>query len=659
MMISPIDVLVAFFLLTFLVLPTGYLASRIFFSKWHQAQYMVPFIMISMMLGTILVIPIWWTLGLLSYNIITLIIVPLASLAIILISTRKSLSKESIASVFSSAKTDANKFFLVLSLISFGYIVFTTLTLAWAEPGDPWAHSVFVTLIIQNGKIPSSFLPLVSHGIHYPVAYHTLAASLWLLAGLVPGKGLLLVASFSLAMIPIISSWWCYARTESYLAALISFVFTFFYSNLSVELSLWGYYFNGSYTILTACFIPVISILLIDKTTRGIDSIDLKTLSFLVMLCYIAFITYPVFILVPGFIIVMIMIQKVFFGDGLKSKLTLRAPNTSEVLFIICSILIAVFVLYLYVYTDYLYYIHLLFIGSGNESQVGQLHNYYLEPAYFLDPFVFLISCSLFIASLLGLSKNSKSLFFIAITVFQIVCYLSIIPIIHDSFLFILQPQRFLMLISILAFVLTPEAFRKVKQKISDRDERWEIIVIKKWNLTRIKILSIIVLIISCIFISPSIVSHFSGAYAIRAGSFQNSEAWKNDAAGIQWMVENIDENDLILNFQTYSDFYIPSFGLLNVVYARPTNETLGLALYNVWNSTNNETLVYSLLQEYGIDYIYLAGYWAMIDIVHYIYHAQLRPYFVSNYTSYFNSYDFLQIRFHKGACIVYEVVGL
>ncbi len=658
-MINPIDVLVAFFLLTFLVLPPGYLASRAFFSKWHQVQYVVPFVMISMVLGTILVIPIWWTLSLMSYNIITLIAVPLVSLVIILIQNNKFLNKESTISFFHSAKTKENKFFLVLSLVSFGYIAFTTLTLAWVEPGDPWAHSVFVTLIVQNGKIPTTFLPLVSDGIHYPFAYHMLAASLWSLAGLVPGKGLLLVASFSIALIPILVAWWCYARTKSYQAALISFFFTFFYSSFGVEYSLWGYYFNGSYTVITAALIPIISILLIDKTARGIESIDLKTLSFLVILCYIAFITYPVFILVPGFVILLIMIQKGFFVVRWKSRLTLRTPETLEVLFVFCSVLIGAFLLYLYTYTDYLYYIHLLFIGSGEESQIGQLHNYYLEPAYFLDPFVILISCSLFIASILGIRKNTKSLFFIVIIVFQIVWYLSIIPIIHDSFLFILQPQRFLVLISILAFVLTPEAFRKVKQKISDRDESWEIIVIKKLNVTRIKTLSVIVLIISIILISPSIVCHFSGTYAIRAGSFQNSETWKNDAAGIQWLVENTDEDDLILNFQTYSDFFIPSFGLLNVVYARPTNETMGFALYNVWNSTENETLVYSLLQEYDIDYIYLAEYWGMVDVINHVYHAQLRPYYVANYTSYFNSYTFLEIRFQQGYCFVYEVVGL
>ncbi len=656
-MIIMMDIIVGFCWLLFLAAPPGYLISKALFLDWCRPEYVIPFCAVAIMLGLVVDITIWWTVGLVSFNFITLLIVPVVSLGAILVHNREHLGRSAVASKLRSCRTKPNAFFLALSLVSFGYIVFTTLTLAWAEPGDPWAHSVFATMIVQNGRIPTTLLPLLDEALYYPVGYHTMPAALSLLAGMPPGKGLLIVASFSVAFMPIAVAWWSYIRTESYKASLMSFLFTYFYSYLGVEYSLWGYYFNGTYTVITAVFIPVLALLAIDASTRQPKKINLKTVSFLIFSCYAALITYPVFILIPGLLILIPLVQKLSFLRNGIPRLRLRMPSKPEALFAAFSTMIASFVVFLYFCTDYLYFIQLLFINTGQESQAAQLHNYYVQPAYFFDPFVILVSVSLLAATLLGLRQNRKSPFYIALCIIQVGWYLSIIPAIHDSILFILQPQRFLLVVSIVSFALTPQVFRDLKQSRYMKSEKWNRTVITRHGITRIETLFIVTVVTSFIFISPSLLYQFSGHYAIRAATFQNSETWKNDAAGIRWLVENTDKHDLILNFQTYSDLFMPSFGLLNVVYARPSNESLGLALYRVWNSTQNETLVYSLLKEYGIHYVYLAGFWAMVDVVNHVYRAEPRPYNAQNYTSFFDSYSFLTLRFQQGACRVYEVV--
>jgi len=626
-LITVIGFLISFILLTVLVLPAGHLVLSRIRPSWKTEATIIPYLVASTATGLVITLPVWWIISLIAFNPITVLGVPAFFLALVIHSELPALRVPGWKDRIHQVVSRTNAIFIMLHMISLIYIGAIILYAGWATPGDPWVHSTFVTLIVQNGRIPTSLLPLLNEPIHYPVAFHLLPAALWVLGGILPGEGLLLVAGFAISLIPVLVAWWTYSRTESYLACVLAYLFSHFYSSLGVEYSLWGYFFNGTYAILVAVLIPMVCLIILEATLRDTGRLDLRTVFLLFLLAFGAWVTYPVFVVVPALIIALGVIQQLIHRARTGTRFLLGRPSQGSVFFILASGALLALGLLLLLTTDYFYYFTSAFISSGEGSQISHLRsNYYASPIYFLDPMAILLHGGLLISTIVGLQKSRGSIFLWTLAIIQAVFYLSEVPLFHDMILFIVQPQRFLVLVAALAFVFAPGAIMKVAEATGNGSRRQIRIPVWKNGRTRVDSRKAAVVFISIVLILPSLVPHASFYFARKSSGFQVSSEWADDQQGILWLKENANGDDLILNSQTYSDFYFPSFGVLNVVYARPCNETVGVILFQIWTDPTNETLVRTLLEHHSIDYVYVSSYWAMIDVVHHIYTSEWKP---------------------------------
>ena len=103
-------------------------------------------------------------------------------------------------------------------------------TLGWAPPNDSIRHAMYVSLILSNLRTTTSYLPISPVPLNfwsYPRGFYGLPSSLSFVSGIYPGQSILIVGAAIVALIPPLFYTTTLMRTRSIIAAIFSFILTF------------------------------------------------------------------------------------------------------------------------------------------------------------------------------------------------------------------------------------------------------------------------------------------------------------------------------------------------------------------------------------------------------------------------------------------------
>ena len=154
----------------------------------------------------------------------------------------------------------------------------------------------------------------------------------------------------------------------------------------------------------------------------------------------------------------------------------------------------------------------------------------------------------------------------------------------------------------------------------------------------------------------PVLPTHFLGRYLSGSNWYLGNERFIADLNGIMWLRENSGSEDLILNYQSYSDLFFHAAQVYNVVFSRPTNVSRAEILESIWQNPLNETFVEELLSFYNIKWIYVSSDPRMVDAIHNNATRCDKPFTPAFYIQTFTSYPFLSQTFLDGNCSVFRV---
>ncbi|MDH5401695.1 MAG: hypothetical protein OEY49_04315, partial [Candidatus Heimdallarchaeota archaeon] len=212
--------------------------------------------------------------------------------------------------------------------------------------------------------------------------------------------------------------------------------------------------------------------------------------------------------------------------------------------------------------------------------------------------------------------KDKTSIFLIKLSVplilasfiWDIFLYFKVYP---SFFIFIFTPHRFLISLFYIYMLSLFLIIQRILVLI-DNMPSLSYIQIKKCRLRRSTIIKLIILLIIYLCLIPSVYFHkiYTGHYNIWKDNF---EKYNSDVEMINWMKENLNEGDLILN-DMHTGLWIPTiWPESNVTYRSvPSffiyNQTIESEVYHILNPSLDNRSRIELFLKFNVSYIYLGS---------------------------------------------------
>jgi hypothetical protein len=510
----------------------------------------------------------------------------------------------------------------------------------WPPVGDiTSSHGPLTSLILFLGKIPATYSPFNGLAVHTPLGFHITAGSMSMLFNIYPAEAVFLFGAAILILIPSCLYSLSFIITKSYEVSILAFFSAYLISSASLEQWLFGYFFNGPYPNLFG-FLSVIIFCVVE--TFDIKSVN-KTL-FLAIITLFQLLTYPTFAI---FSVIYLLITRGKNLTNIKSHLyPLRIKLFGLV--ILCSTIVF-----------FLIFGHSLlrFISVNSSSLFGGTWEGYLIPSSFLYDNV--IGLSVLVAAVLSVisvykKPSSKLALFYLIIFLPLLVSVLFKPL--SFYLSILLPIRSVMIDAILAWVVIAEFIHSYWNNI-------EAIIPNRFNVIRRNniTLKILCLVIVAVVFFPSLYAQFSFNTTNNWDWFSKESSFSPDFHALEWINNNVNSSQLILNDGSYESLYLESLGIKNLAFFFWANRTDGTfnEMYQVWDHPNNSTLVKGILQKYSIDYVFVSSDPQFLNDFGGTGPEYNKTAFTSGqYIQIFDNYSFLNKTFQYQNSTVYQVIN-
>lgn len=652
----PLDIILLtygfLFILTFL---PGYSCLLLLSNEAKSREYLIPHMLLSMALGVSIVLPFWWLISLFSFGVFEFMMVPFVLTALFLLANwinRRRLDGENRSNsvgplgVFRSKQ---NAVFLIMAILAFIHFALTASYLSWPQIGDPWFHGRYILMIVDQGHLPTDFLPYDSAPLNYPLGFHLVAAGLTATMNQVPGITMILFASFVMALITMLPPYLVYRRTESSLYAFGAFLLCFFIHSVSyAQNSVYLNFLNGTYPVLVGLLMVLVCVTIAEFPSSETHYVTASRFLTISVITAGAFVTYPSFALVTGLIMLSCysrQIASLFFYIPERLFGPEKARSTIFVILLVLSF--GIMAVLLLLVGPFAYIINNL---SHDRS------SYMLIPSTYFDASITIPITFIAFLGAIGELKagkyHSTSLLF---AVLLIATLLSMNSLLFELGLQFLFPTRMMLVLQLwtytylFSFIATYG--KDVVPSLTRTVYGFRIVTQRNY-----RTLSFILVLVA---ITPSLLGLVSYEIQRNSAWFTGGEQFEDDLAGAFYIKDNLDYGSLILNDQTDSDWFLPSSGIPNVVFTYPMNDSSlsrGLEFELFWQDPGNESLARSLLSKYRVEGIYLSSQIHHRRLIVWNSTLGFRPFTPAEYRAMLLDYGFLVEVFRQGNCSVFIV---
>lgn len=459
--------------------------------------------------------------------------------------------------------------------------------LKWAMPGDLIAHGYLTSLIVYDKQVPTTFEPISNSSMYYPTGLHVFVANVVELSGIFSAEVLLVIGAISVMLIAMFVFSLTYFLTRSTLLSLLPFL-SIFYINQAGDLTSYitGYFYNGPYPNLVGYLLALLMIFL---TLLFKKSSFPWILSFLVSASALLFV-YPSFFSIIGLICSIPFVYSVISNTKQKSWSRWEKLSILSAFVILASVFLRDSLPIL------LNYLPKSTLGSGFGQTAGPLSD---EATQFILTFGLIVA-------LYNLAKREMRLLYISLVEIVVVILVFVSSYFQLSYLTLVEPQRLLPLIWVVSFLIIASFVQTIIQRISLA----EINLVKKTGkFTGMEFQTkAIAIILFIIVLLPSFANAAQFGIANRMGYYGQSSAFEQDYNVSQWICKNIPSGSIILNDESWSGWFLPSYCFQLVIYHYFPHPDKFADANLIWAQEQNATLVKAILLELHIQYIFVTG---------------------------------------------------
>jgi hypothetical protein len=538
-------------------------------------------IIVSFMLGTVFIspfVPLILSIGSLTFLLFLNII-------------KKEDRIFSIHGLFSNNQTLGNVFCIIMIVVLFVSFARIPISTQWPPAGDAIFHSMFTSLTIYKGHIPTDVKPLDPFPFPYPSGYHIFSADLSLLLNLNAAEAVYILATYITVLISALLFTLSYLLTKSYWISLpIPFSILVMHNTELPDRWISGYLASGAFPNLFA-FMAVIAVIVLAQISYNRRNAISTITTILLIISITMFVTYPHFLFhIIIFIGVYWIAQRVDEHIGLKSvfdgnkiiralsKLSFTAwssqsrpsddsthdvPRKATPL-AVTSLITNSRKNFLMLSTSLIVLSSFIVVSVSG----GLLSFYYRLLTFNLEDFA-QHSSDYYLDSSIVIKNFLSDDFFAILLVFAIVSSIVIIVFKKKTFplfagfilliisieagLNLIYPQRSLALVAALAW---PIIAYNISECTKIRKFR------AKARIIRYLVISGFIFV-AFYFEMPHLLYQVPETKA--SGFFLKDVNELYDTAA--WLKNNVKSNDLILNDRSYASFYFDAFGIFNLTH--------------------------------------------------------------------------------------------
>lgn len=678
------ELIIGYLVIISLSVPYGLLISRYLYPSFLQKSNVTIVFFISILLGIPFLVGILWIVSQLSFSIVTVILIGIISYLVLGIAIIRYPFVLSESNGCHSARVLSTEsiVFAILMIISLGYYGITAIYLGWPQVGDPWRVGTMVSLIIENGHLPSTYEPISNSTMGYPLGFPLVCAAVSITSGCIPAVSQIIVASLLMGLIPVAIAWWVFVEGKSLFFASLAFLLSFYLHPITVaRYGLLYYYLNGTYAVILSIVIAfaAITVITIAQSTLNSRSI-LGIFSILAFISFSCFIVYPSLIFVSGLLTLFWILQRARTGGFM-----LNLKSIISTLVVILAFGLVTIVAYFNGLFQFIFDI----LGRSEH-----LIDYHIPADYFTIGLVGVFFAIAIATSTYRLVKTKNRIFDATFLILIGATILSMDDGLYRLGLNILLPTRMVIMLTLWSYAyvtLLPihisesdttidepttlqqrisaferairklncefEEFHKARHGVVRYSRYFKMLLgqrIRRNRSTDVKILSFLVF---TIILAPSLVNTVSLTIVDQKSWFVRSTVFADDLAGMLYVEENFGPSDLILNYQSFSDLFFPSIGVFSVVFDFESDKERAMQLSEIWNDPYNVSLARDLISRYNVSVVFLSSVYSVLDTVNFTSGAGGRPLPQSEYSIAFESYGFLEILFAQGGCVVYGVI--
>jgi hypothetical protein len=600
--LDSLSVISSLVILAALSFPSGYILVNTFQNRSRSGSPFFSFLPLYLAVGLALQIIVSFMLGTVVISPFVPLIASVGSLTFLLFLYiyKKKDRIFSIHDLISREQTLGNVFCIIMIVVLFASFARIPISTQWPPAGDAIFHSMFTSLTIYKGHIPTDVKPIDPFPFPYPSGYHVFAANLSLLLNFNTAEAVYILATYITALISALLFTLSYLLTKSYWISLpIPFSIVVIHNTENLDRWISGYLASGAFPNLFA-FMAIITVIVLAQISFNQRLAISKLTTILLVISITMFVTYPHFLFhIIIFIGVYWLAQKVDQRIVLKSlfdrkiiisalsellsiawfsqsKSALRqifirnsddithdvprkaspfaatrviSDSLANFLMRSTSLIVLLSFIAVSVFGGLIpFYYRLLTFNL--EDFARHSSDYYLDSSIILKIFLsdhfFAILLALAIISSIVIMVLKKKTF--PLFVGFILLIISI-----EAGLNLIYPQRSLALVAALAWPIIAynvSEFSKIKK-----------LQAKSWTLPYLVILGFVVT--AFYFEIPHVLSQAAETKAL--GWFLTDISDLYDTA--RWLKTNTKSNDLILNDRSYSSFYFDAFGTFNLTH--------------------------------------------------------------------------------------------
>lgn len=618
-------------------------------------------------------LPVYLTLGLLTVSILlfiiglvrvsgyTFILMTLFSLPILYYQLKsKSGIKIKIKTNFISLDTIMPAALFILTFLYFSNVI---AIFGWPPSGDVFYHGLYTSVLVCNQKVGFTLAPYSPSVLLAPMltlsGLHALSATLSMLTGVFPGEAVFIVGGAIVILIPLLLYSLTYILTRSKLLSLLVFLSTFLIGP-GLEQWVFGYFYNGPYPTLFG----ILAILLF--LTHSVASAEIqverklltrrKALTLLIILGVL--LVYPAFII---FSLLYLLVSTLYYGKIPKTIQNIKMTRRNVLLLSLFSAITILFVASSMA-TNQEFLSQMLQEIILRLSKVYGRHGYAVYTPIF---YTSVIGIAILVAGVISIFFVVKRLYARLALFYLIVLIpvmLSLHPHLFPIFSFIL-PERSLMICSLLSWVLISLLISHVfanSKHVLTRLRFKNRLYTSQINHGKVVTVALIILLV----FTPSLFSNFTFEPAHKY-SWLMRHGFANDYDVLLWVHKNVQLTDLILNDNSWTSWYIPSFSIKNVTskYFLDSDyeRNRAIEVQHFWRNPNDIDLFLKLAEDHNISYVLVTserGYFNWSDIGGDNSYVS-KPYTPAQYKAIFNDNPCLELLFEKGDAGVYKVKSL
>lgn len=548
---------------------------------------------------------------------------------------------------------------IALLFISGFYIVDGISINKWPPFGDVIIHGMLTSLTLKNGSVPLELTPLMDRINGYPMGFHVLSANLSQLFGFYPAETIFLLGGIGTMFFGPLLFLLVFFLTRSSILGTIAFFVPYVNSG---SLMHWfgGNFSNGPYPAVIGYLMLFLLLNLLTLTyVKKLAPLQFST-CFIVIFSGLLFI-YPSFfihaIIVFTVFLVTLLYQRKEFNIRFLTKCLTKKVLTLNFSWINLALLVIFF------YT--------LLIGNAIELMANVVtvnmsyipghrdFNVTLILANFFARNNFLsygIIVSLFLASYYFLkSSRGKDLSIPPI----IPVFVALLVSILDERLYFLMPDRTIVLLSLLAWVIISIFVRNLNKDLvllraSKRTLKSRSFLIDNGPIIALFALFLISPLTPLIQSNVLINHEYPGWFPSKFSNFDS------DFGALEWINKNVNADDLILNDNSYISCYIQSLSLKNLAFSCGYRGDFA-KIYepqSVWNPQylSNQDEFMEMLLTQRVKYMFVSEEWGFYGgKSESDYREKLIP--SAKSIEILDKYPFLEKVYEKGKSAIYEVV--